>query len=320
MFNDTGRQRRRNHPTQAKPSSRFYDRFTLTRDELLSLVPGDSIQLHDESFLTIDYFEQEYQESSLHDGIDVDVYAIGTHFKSFRQCEDLGGFLANDAQELYMASPKERYHTTLIKRKIKLTNTNAPYPAFRSQPPHSTYVCRYIKTECSVIALPADEADPGRTALDDSRKRRRFLRRPLAQIPKHSIPRYIFGDAFCGIGGCSAGARKAGFDISWAFDGCGATCEVYADNFHNSDVFAAKADEFLVLNKDKLRVDLLHMSPPCQTWSKAHTIQGRNDDANSASLFAVKELLEVARPRIATVEQVPGLLSQDNRSIRRDLT
>jgi DNA (cytosine-5)-methyltransferase 1 len=59
-------------------------------------------------------------------------------------------------------------------------------------------------------------------------------------------------------------------------------------------------------------VDVLHISPPCQTWSMAHTVPGRNDDANSASLFSVRELLLLGRPRVATMEQVTGLVRKDD--------
>jgi site-specific DNA-cytosine methylase len=320
MLSDRARQPHafRRKQVSSQITTRFYDTYTLdTLDgtETVSLSLGDTILLHDYTLLTIDHFEQQHNESTLdNDRLNIQVSIIGTHFNLFSRCDDLGGFLANDRREVYLTDDEnlKRYSINLINRKVKLVKTNAPYPAFKSEPPYTTYVCRYIKTEKSVIALPANLSDPGRTRLDETRKRNRFLRIHTTPSP-HTSGRYTFGDAFSGIGGCSAGARKAGFHISWAFDGDKDVCELYAENFIHADVFMAKADEFLVLNKDKLKVDLLHMSPPCQTWSKAHTVAGKDDDANSASLFVVKELLQFARPRIATIEQVPGILSQDNR-------
>ena len=321
MFSDRARQHhrfRREQPAASKRTTRFYDTYsldTLDGAHTISLSLGDTILLHDDSLLTIHHFEHEYDESTLDNNrLDIQVFVIGAHFNLFSRCDDLGGFLATDRREVYLTSEKKRYNTNLINRKVKLIKTNAPYPAFRSEPPYITYTCRYMRMENSVIALTSSLSDPGRTRLDETRKRNRFLRKPTKSSSPHPSGRYTFGDAFSGVGGCSAGARKAGFHISWAFDGDKDVCELYAENFINADVFMARADEFLVLNnKEKLKVDLLHMSPPCQTWSMAHTVQGKDDDANSASLFAVKELLQFARPRIATIEQVPGLLSQNNR-------
>jgi DNA (cytosine-5)-methyltransferase 1 len=58
--------------------------------------------------------------------------------------------------------------------------------------------------------------------------------------------------------------------------------------------------------------DLMHISPPCQVWSPAHTHPGKNDDANVAALFACAEVLERRRPRISTGEQTFGLLFDRN--------
>jgi hypothetical protein len=98
---------------------------------------------------------------------------------------------------IYMDSPKERLHTTMVKQLIK---THAPYPAFRSESSHThtTYICRYIRTECSVTALLANPTDPDRTpffcdrgqlALDDFHQRKQLLGRPplQVQVPQHAV-------------------------------------------------------------------------------------------------------------------------------------
>lgn len=58
----------------------------------------------------------------------------------------------------------------------------------------------------------------------------------------------------------------------------------------------------------QLRVDVLHLSPPCQYFSPAHTCPGKNDEVNSASLFACGELVDLAKPRLITLEQTFGLM------------
>ncbi|KAI5867808.1 S-adenosyl-L-methionine-dependent methyltransferase [Durotheca rogersii] len=54
-------------------------------------------------------------------------------------------------------------------------------------------------------------------------------------------------------------------------------------------------------------IDILHVSPPCQVWSPAHTRVGRDDDANLAALFATAQILRALRPRFATAEQTFGI-------------
>ena len=131
-------------------------------------------------------------------------------------------------------------------------------------------------------------------------------RRANAPMPD-GTRRYTFGDGFCGVGGTSAGARNAGMEVRWAFDGDFDTCAIYAENFHRSNVFAGSVDQFLALAENS-HVDVLHLSPPCQTFSIAHTRPGINDDANSAAIFSVRELLSTVRPRIATIEEVPQFI------------
>jgi DNA (cytosine-5)-methyltransferase 1 len=58
-------------------------------------------------------------------------------------------------------------------------------------------------------------------------------------------------------------------------------------------------------------VDVLHMSPPCQPFSAAHTIPSEmQDEINQAALLSVGHLLEKIRPRIATIEETEGLINR----------
>ncbi|KAH8684551.1 S-adenosyl-L-methionine-dependent methyltransferase, partial [Tricladium varicosporioides] len=83
-------------------------------------------------------------------------------------------------------------------------------------------------------------------------------------------------------------------------------------NFPMAAGYTLRADEFI--NKTRIgeiknvKVDVVHLSPPCQYFSPAHTHKGPNDEMNTASLFAVGELLAVVKPRIVTLEQTWGLL------------
>ncbi len=120
--------------------------------------------------------------------------------------------------------------------------------------------------------------------------------------------RYTFGDCFCGAGGTSRGAVGAGLRVEWGFDFTHAACKSYELNFYGARVYNIWAHQFSSLPDQDHKVDICHLSPPCQFFSDAHTILGKDDDMNVASLFAIFELLRSARPRVVTLEQTSGLL------------
>ncbi|KAI3321042.1 S-adenosyl-L-methionine-dependent methyltransferase [Xylariaceae sp. AK1471] len=128
-------------------------------------------------------------------------------------------------------------------------------------------------------------------------------------VEKKQGQRYTFGDMFCGAGGASLGAQKAGFHVKVGCDHNPGACNTYREVFpdtelHESDIF----DFITSVDNSKLRVDVLHLSPPCQFWSPAHTVAGVNDDANIAVLFSCHELIKKHRPRLFTLEQTFGIL------------
>ena len=56
-----------------------------------------------------------------------------------------------------------------------------------------------------------------------------------------------------------------------------------------------------------IRTDVLHLSPPCQYFSPAHTIPGTEDDANIFAQFGGFDLIQKVRPRLITLEQTFGV-------------
>ena len=119
--------------------------------------------------------------------------------------------------------------------------------------------------------------------------------------------RYTFGDCFCGAGGMSRGAVSAGLRINWGFDFNLPACQSYQMNFFGTSIYNVWANQFSQA-EGYHKVDICHLSPPCQFFSDAHTVQGKDDDMNTASLFAIFNLLEKAKPRIVTLEQTSGLI------------
>ena len=122
-------------------------------------------------------------------------------------------------------------------------------------------------------------------------------------------PKYTFGDAFCGAGGTSCGAELANFRVSWGVDCDEAAISSFKTNFPAASCYHAPIDQFLANIGESILVDVLHISPPCQPYSPAHTREGRNDEPNQAAMFSIDKLLDTCRPRYATVEQTPGILN-----------
>ncbi|KAI4117485.1 MAG: hypothetical protein LQ338_007548 [Usnochroma carphineum] len=118
---------------------------------------------------------------------------------------------------------------------------------------------------------------------------------------------YTFGDSFCGAGGMSRAAHQTGLHIKYAFDCNKNACNTYAMNFPKADLHCLWAHEFVQLNTD-CKVDIAHLSPPCQFFSDAHTVAGKDDEMNTASLFAVGEILKKSKPRVVTLEQTFGIV------------
>lgn len=114
----------------------------------------------------------------------------------------------------------------------------------------------------------------------------------------------------CGAGGSTRGALMAGLKPIWGFDANNHACSSWRLNFPDATMYEEWADQFIQrgLRSSCLKVDILHLSPPCQYFSPAHTVAGKDDEMNMASLFACGMLLDVAKPRIATLEQTFGIV------------
>jgi len=120
-----------------------------------------------------------------------------------------------------------------------------------------------------------------------------------------------YGDAFCGGGGATRGAVMAGLRVKWGFDFWEHACANWQSNFPWANCYKMAAHEFVELalrsDPELMKVDILHLSPPCQCFSPAHSIEGRDDEMNTASLFAVASVIKVCRPRVVTLEQTFGI-------------
>lgn len=119
--------------------------------------------------------------------------------------------------------------------------------------------------------------------------------------------RYTFGDGFCGAGGASRGAYGAGFRVEWGFDHDPHAITTYCENFPHARCDGIAVNDFVTAINEEYKIDVLHLSPPCQTFSPAHTRPGPNDERNQATFLATEELIKKTRPRIVTLEETFGL-------------
>jgi len=150
---------------------------------------------------------------------------------------------------------------------------------------------------------PDDNPPAALTRTSSTRKRARI------NLPTKRT-KYTFGDCFCGAGGASQAAKDAGLIVTWGVDKEAAACETWRHNFPRADCYPEPIEEFLDrADAFDLHVDILHLSPPCQFWSPAHTNEGKNDEANEAALYTVGRIIEIIRPRIVTIEQTLGLFT-----------
>jgi DNA (cytosine-5)-methyltransferase 1 len=131
------------------------------------------------------------------------------------------------------------------------------------------------------------------------------------------VKSYTFGDAFCGAGGASRGATDAMLKVRWGLDCNAQAMSSYSMNFrrHGADLYFEDVHDFIQkLNDERLEltwVDVLHVSPPCQPFSPAHTIpNARRDEMNQAALPSVHQLIEKLKPRVVTMEETEGLFSR----------
>ncbi|KAI0017979.1 S-adenosyl-L-methionine-dependent methyltransferase [Xylariomycetidae sp. FL0641] len=130
-------------------------------------------------------------------------------------------------------------------------------------------------------------------------------------VQKREGQKYTFADLFSGAGGVSYGAQKAGVHIKIACDNAPGACKTYRLVFPGAELFEMDIYDFIRdVDSQRVRVDILHLSPPCQFWSPAHTVEGVNDEANIAVLFSCHELVKKVKPRIFTLEQTFGILAE----------
>lgn len=121
---------------------------------------------------------------------------------------------------------------------------------------------------------------------------------------------YTYVDICCGAGGASWGAKMAGLELRGALDHDAAACTTYSLNFPQTALCHEEIAEIGSDEHPDLRSDIMHCSFPCQAFSQCNTTPNREkDDLNIATNMELGRLLDVAKPRVVTLEQTAGLMS-----------
>lgn len=126
-------------------------------------------------------------------------------------------------------------------------------------------------------------------------------------------PRTI--DLFCGAGGSSYGARKAGCQIVAGFDCWKPAIVTYQANFPEAKIFKKDIRE---LSPEKIKaeignIDLILASPECTNHSRAKGAKER-DEESRRSAFEVIRFAEVFLPKWIVIENVVEMQSWDEYS------
>ncbi|KAF2669234.1 S-adenosyl-L-methionine-dependent methyltransferase [Microthyrium microscopicum] len=122
---------------------------------------------------------------------------------------------------------------------------------------------------------------------------------------------HTFADVCHGTGGATEAAKLAGLQPSFAIDIDKIRSATYRRN--NEDIMDEDdiiCEDVFNLNTVYLgqRIDVLHCSFPCKVWSWRKIWPTKMDERNRAIVFEWYKVLNLIRPRQATMEQVDGMV------------
>lgn len=123
-------------------------------------------------------------------------------------------------------------------------------------------------------------------------------------------------DLFAGAGGLSRGLQSAGFKIAAAADFWAPAIASYRANFadHPSyEMDLAHLDARTIATWGLPEVDLVAGGPPCQGFSIQRI--GADTDARNNLIFAFSKAVQLIRPKMFLMENVPGLLGHRGKAI-----
>ena len=125
---------------------------------------------------------------------------------------------------------------------------------------------------------------------------------------------YRLLDFFAGCGGMSMGFENCNFELVKAIEKDSIAAETFTSNHKNApmvngdvNVFLSTCEKDIDYRKRLRRTDHVHVSAPCQGFSGANRIGGRNDKANNDLSLTFTNAVRIADSNTASYENVLGL-------------
>lgn len=168
-------------------------------------------------------------------------------------------------------------------------------------------------SEKYITCLDPEDIDPGWSVdlPNASRLHRDISRSSSATLVDDDEIPYTFGDVFCGAGGVSSGAKQAGLKVVWGLERDIDAARSFNQNFPEAVCEVASVEQFVHFPADYC-VDIMHISPPCPSFSPMQIIPGKNFEEQQVVILSIEELVKRIRPRILTMEETFGLLFERN--------
>lgn len=119
-------------------------------------------------------------------------------------------------------------------------------------------------------------------------------------------------DLFCGAGGSSWGARRAGANIVAGFDMCEVAGKTYQDNFPEAKFYHGRLEsmDIKAIADDLGEIDLILASPECTNHSPAKGGRERCEESKNTA-FLVLRFVERLQPRWLVIENVVSMRNWD---------
>lgn len=113
-------------------------------------------------------------------------------------------------------------------------------------------------------------------------------------------------DYFAGAGGWTTGAEQAGVHVAAAVNHWARAVETHRTN--HPETLHVCQDAALIDPRELPRHDLFLASPACQGHSRARGVDKPHHDASRATAWIVIDTVQVTRPKVLAVENVPEFL------------
>lgn len=112
---------------------------------------------------------------------------------------------------------------------------------------------------------------------------------------------------FAGCGGMDLGFENAGFNIVWANDNNKKIEQTYKHNHKNTELVIKSLVD--IDSEDIPECDVIIGGPPCQSWSLAGAMKGK-EDSRGQLFYEYVRVIKDKRPKAFVAENVKGIVSK----------